>query len=180
MHNAKKSSVRCLSPARAGLKMMRVVAQHQRPCGLMDKALVFGTKDCRFESCQGHAFAEAKKRPHSRPLAPFTKTPPLASNRPAPRPSFHVADPAAALVRRGAFSTVAWLGPIQACHIVPVGKHQGTCGLVAMTSASHAEGRQFDPGQVYASVPGTKPPEKNDWPVQDTKQKRLRHQRLSV
>ena len=26
-----------------------------RPCGLMDKALVFGTKDCRFESCQGHA-----------------------------------------------------------------------------------------------------------------------------
>ena len=26
----------------------------RRPCGLMDKALVFGTKDCRFESCQGH------------------------------------------------------------------------------------------------------------------------------
>ena len=25
-----------------------------RPCGLMDKALVLGTKDCRFESCQGH------------------------------------------------------------------------------------------------------------------------------
>ena len=25
----------------------------QGPCGLMDKALVFGTKDCRFESCQG-------------------------------------------------------------------------------------------------------------------------------
>ena len=24
------------------------------PCGLMDKALVFGTTDCRFESCQGH------------------------------------------------------------------------------------------------------------------------------
>ena len=24
------------------------------PCGLMDKALVFGTKDCRFESCRGH------------------------------------------------------------------------------------------------------------------------------
>ena len=24
------------------------------PCGLMDKALVFGTKDCRLESCQGH------------------------------------------------------------------------------------------------------------------------------
>ena len=26
----------------------------RRPCGLMDKALVFGTKDCRLESCQGH------------------------------------------------------------------------------------------------------------------------------
>ena len=26
----------------------------QWPCGLMDKALVFGTKDCRLESCQGH------------------------------------------------------------------------------------------------------------------------------
>ena len=30
---------------------------------------------------------------------------------------------------------------------------QGTCGLVAMTSASHAEGHQFDPGQVYAEHP---------------------------
>jgi hypothetical protein len=28
-------------------------------------------------------------------------------------------------------------------------KLRSTCGLVAMTSASHAEGRQFDPGQVY-------------------------------
>ena len=28
---------------------------------------------------------------------------------------------------------------------------RSTCGLVAMTSASHAEGRQFDPGQVYDS-----------------------------
>ena len=27
--------------------------EKHRPCGLMDKALVFGTKDCRFESCQG-------------------------------------------------------------------------------------------------------------------------------
>jgi hypothetical protein len=26
---------------------------------------------------------------------------------------------------------------------------RSTCGLVAMTSASHTEGRQFDPGQVY-------------------------------
>ena len=30
-----------------------------RPCGLMDKALVFGTKDCRFESCQGHSLLHA-------------------------------------------------------------------------------------------------------------------------
>ena len=30
----------------------------------------------------------------------------------------------------------------------PFNKH-GTSGLVAMTSASHAEGRQFDPGLVY-------------------------------
>ena len=29
---------------------------------------------------------------------------------------------------------------------------QGTCGLVAMTSASHAEGRQFDPGQEYVPI----------------------------
>jgi hypothetical protein len=28
--------------------------ENKRPCGLMDKALVLGTKDCRFESCQGH------------------------------------------------------------------------------------------------------------------------------
>ena len=28
-----------------------------RPCGLMDRALVFGAKDCRFESCQGHVMA---------------------------------------------------------------------------------------------------------------------------
>ena len=30
-----------------------------------------------------------------------------------------------------------------------------TCGLVAMTSASHAEIRQFDPGQVYSMTVGT-------------------------
>ena len=28
-------------------------AQTHRPCGLMDKALVFGSKDCRFETCHG-------------------------------------------------------------------------------------------------------------------------------
>ena len=30
-----------------------VEMMYKRPCGLMDKALIFGTKDCRFESCQG-------------------------------------------------------------------------------------------------------------------------------
>ena len=30
----------------------------QGPSGLMDKALVFGTKDCRLESCLGHIFAK--------------------------------------------------------------------------------------------------------------------------
>ena len=30
--------------------------------------------------------------------------------------------------------------------------YPSTCGLVAMTSASHAEGRQFDPGQVYLFI----------------------------
>ena len=28
---------------------------------------------------------------------------------------------------------------------------QSSCGLVAMTSASHAEGHQFDPGQLYCA-----------------------------
>ena len=34
-------------------------------------------------------------------------------------------------------------------HVVRLHMHR-TCGLVVMTSASHAEGRQFDPGQVYS------------------------------
>ena len=29
------------------------------PCGLMDKALVFGAKDCRLESCQGQLVSVA-------------------------------------------------------------------------------------------------------------------------
>ena len=28
------------------------------PCGIMDKALVLGTKDCRFESCQGQFISQ--------------------------------------------------------------------------------------------------------------------------
>ena len=31
-------------------------------CSLMDKALVFGTKACRFESCQGHVVARRASR----------------------------------------------------------------------------------------------------------------------
>ena len=38
------------------------------PCGLMDKALVFGTKDCRFESCQGHIFSLQTGFPLAVPL----------------------------------------------------------------------------------------------------------------
>ena len=42
-------------------------------------------------------------------------------------------------------------------HARPAGasKEHGTSGLVAMTSASHAEGRQFDPGLVYFSRSGS-------------------------
>ena len=39
----------------------------------MDKALVFGTKDCRFESCQGHAIGNARiATPHAG-LLEFTR-----------------------------------------------------------------------------------------------------------
>ena len=31
-----------------------------RACGLMDKALVFGTKDCRFETCQGQSYCQRR------------------------------------------------------------------------------------------------------------------------
>ena len=45
------------------------------PCGLMDKALVFGTKDCRFESCQGHlclvvANSKIRRQPNNRLCMP--------------------------------------------------------------------------------------------------------------
>ena len=36
-------------------------------------------------------------------------------------------------------------------NVVPIHHNQSTHGLVAMTSASHAEGRQFDPGWVYST-----------------------------
>ena len=43
----------------------------------------------------------------------------------------------------------AYQDPLECC--TPFNMH-GTSGLVAMTSASHAEGRQFDPGLVYIFV----------------------------
>ena len=33
----------------------------RRPCGPMDKASVYGTGDCRFESYQGHFYANCFK-----------------------------------------------------------------------------------------------------------------------
>ena len=53
------------------------------PCGLMDKALVFGTKDCSLESCQGHSFTQRLIRGSEKlfllPSAPVAaaKKPPL-------------------------------------------------------------------------------------------------------
>ena len=47
---ASVAGTRCAMPA---IKLGYTRA-YMGPCGLMDKALVFGTKDCRFESCQGH------------------------------------------------------------------------------------------------------------------------------
>ena len=43
-----------------GFEADMIVTENQDmwPCGLMDKALVFGTKDCRFESFQGQALHE--------------------------------------------------------------------------------------------------------------------------
>ena len=37
----------------------------------MDKALVFGTKDCRFESCQGHAHRQKVAAGGNQARAPF-------------------------------------------------------------------------------------------------------------
>ena len=40
-------------PLRCFYDEVTVMVMHRRPCGLMDKALVFGTKECRFKSCPG-------------------------------------------------------------------------------------------------------------------------------
>jgi hypothetical protein len=44
----------------------------------------------------------------------------------------------------------AWAAPASGAERLHLHR-MGTCGLVAMTSAPHAEGRQFDPGQVYCA-----------------------------
>jgi hypothetical protein len=58
---------------------------NRRPCGLMDKALVLGTKDCRFESCQGHNSFVAL---HIEPTLPwcFMRHMTVAPTPPAPAP----------------------------------------------------------------------------------------------
>ena len=45
----------------------------------MDKALVFGTKDCRFESCQGHSGRTADKE-----TVLITAGPKVNNNCPSP------------------------------------------------------------------------------------------------
>ena len=41
---------RCYS---ATIKWTFITHISERPCSLMDKAFDFGSRDCRFESCQG-------------------------------------------------------------------------------------------------------------------------------
>ena len=41
------------------------LALHAGSCGLMDKALVFGAKDCRLEACQEQVFLSAIRCPAS-------------------------------------------------------------------------------------------------------------------
>ena len=47
----------------------------KRPCGLMDKALVCGANDCRFESCQGQVMTRRPVNPGGRQVASREKTP---------------------------------------------------------------------------------------------------------
>ena len=59
-------------------------------------------------------------------------------------------------------SCVSMCIPMCSCRSLGIGS---TCGLVAMTSASHAEGRQFDPGQVYFFLRGARPRKNpSQWP----------------
>ena len=47
-------------PNTLACRLLRKPQGNKRLCGLMDKALVFGTKYCRLESCQGHAARKAR------------------------------------------------------------------------------------------------------------------------
>ena len=118
----------------------------------MDKALVFGTKDCRFESCQGHSCLCSSNGSSAK----FSSARAPRWRHYAPRP----VDICIVVVPLAGGSESSKASPLtQQRHDTTGGVRdykkrggqpcQGTCGLVAMTSASHAEGRQFDPGQVY-------------------------------
>ena len=49
---AVKANMRAVSPSGVNVRSRKEWSMFCTwPCGLMDKALVFGTKDCRFESC---------------------------------------------------------------------------------------------------------------------------------
>ena len=58
----------------------------KRPCGLMDKALVCGANDCRFESCQGQVMTRRPVNPGGRQVASREKTPLRWMGAPATRP----------------------------------------------------------------------------------------------
>ena len=121
-----------------------LLASSKRPCGLMDKALVFGTKDCRFESCQGHTCAWGRM-PRDRGTACHCMLAPW---------------PWCARFLCSMEQEAGGTDPTCPPAFVPATlahweqQRQGTCGLVAMMSASHVEGRQFDPGQVYVLPEG--------------------------
>ena len=46
-------------PKTLACRLLHEPQSNKTPCGLVDKALVFETKDCRLESCQGHALGRA-------------------------------------------------------------------------------------------------------------------------
>ena len=58
----------------------RLACAH-RPCGLWDKALVYGAKDCRFESCQGHFGSLVPPPPATSKRASFRKLACVISHR---------------------------------------------------------------------------------------------------
>ena len=60
-HTLSPSTCRCQASFALFLSCKNLAQRAQYwPCGLMDKALLFGSKDCRFESCQGQDFLKSK------------------------------------------------------------------------------------------------------------------------